>query len=231
MSPSRSKAQQRFFGMVRAKQKGELKDGSPAITKAAKNMKKKDVKDFASTKHKGLPKKVKKEKEKIEEAFGEKLDLYVQIIYRWLESQGYSESEIDAIFEDPDSIDIIQNAEYNGGHPIEDAAKKLIASDVGEPEEVSMPESLDNNYSYVNESLDNFVNEINIRSKDPEEVEIFIDTLLTALMERGLTSEEADFTLGQIEEYSLEKWAHQYRSDPEEINDIADGIVKYVFRK
>ena len=104
--PAKSKAQQRFMGMVRAKQKGELKDGSPAITKTAKNMKKKDVKDFASTKHKGLPKKVKK-KEKVEEAFGQKVELYVQIINRWLENQGYSEYEIDTILEDPDNMDVI----------------------------------------------------------------------------------------------------------------------------
>jgi hypothetical protein len=54
-----SKAQQKFFGMVRAKQKGEMDNASPEVSKAAKSMTKKDVKDFASTKHKGLP--VKKE--------------------------------------------------------------------------------------------------------------------------------------------------------------------------
>jgi len=52
-----SQAQQKFFGMVRAKQKGEMDNASPAVAKAAKSMSKKDVKDFAATKHKGLPKK------------------------------------------------------------------------------------------------------------------------------------------------------------------------------
>lgn len=58
--PSKSKNQQQFFGMVRALQKGELSpdEVSPEVRKAAKTMKKKDVKDFASTKHKGLPTKV-----------------------------------------------------------------------------------------------------------------------------------------------------------------------------
>jgi len=56
--PAKSKQQQKFMGMVRAAQKGELKDPSPAVKKAAKTMKKKNVEDFASTKHKGLPKKV-----------------------------------------------------------------------------------------------------------------------------------------------------------------------------
>lgn len=50
-----SKAQQRFFGMVDAYKKGDMPDASPAIKKAAKGMTKKEVKDFAKTKHKGLP--------------------------------------------------------------------------------------------------------------------------------------------------------------------------------
>jgi len=52
-----SRKQQRFFGMIRAAQKGEMKNPSPEVAKAAASMKKKDVKDFASTKHKGLPEK------------------------------------------------------------------------------------------------------------------------------------------------------------------------------
>ena len=58
-----SKSQQRFFGMVRQAQKtGEKKATSPEIAKVATSMSKSDVKDFAKTKHKGLPeKKVKKE--------------------------------------------------------------------------------------------------------------------------------------------------------------------------
>ena len=57
-----SKKQQRFFGMVRATQKGEMEKTSPEVSKAAASMSKSDVKDFAKTKHKGLPeKKVKKE--------------------------------------------------------------------------------------------------------------------------------------------------------------------------
>jgi len=60
--PALSKKQQRFFGIVRAIQKGELKPTTPETAKAAATMKKKDVKDFASTDHKGLPeKKVSKE--------------------------------------------------------------------------------------------------------------------------------------------------------------------------
>ena len=60
--PAVSKKQQRFFGIVRAIQKGEMAPTTPETAKAAADMKKSDVKDFASTKHKKLPeKKVAKE--------------------------------------------------------------------------------------------------------------------------------------------------------------------------
>lgn len=52
-----SKKQQRLMGMVRAAQKGEMKSPSETVAKLAKSMKKKDVKDFASTKHDDLPEK------------------------------------------------------------------------------------------------------------------------------------------------------------------------------
>ena len=49
-----SKKQQQFFGIVRAMQKGDMKKSGEAGD-VAKDMKKSDVKDFAKTKHKGLP--------------------------------------------------------------------------------------------------------------------------------------------------------------------------------
>jgi len=49
------------MGMVRAYQKGELKNASPAVKKAAKSMDKSDAKKYASTKHKGRPEKMNKE--------------------------------------------------------------------------------------------------------------------------------------------------------------------------
>ena len=57
--PAVSKKQQRFFGMVRAAQKGEAKAPSPEVSRVASRIKKSDAKDFASTKHKGLPMKKK----------------------------------------------------------------------------------------------------------------------------------------------------------------------------
>lgn len=52
-----STAQQKFMGMVHAAQKGD-KPASPEVAKVAKTMSKKAAKDFAATKHKGLPKHV-----------------------------------------------------------------------------------------------------------------------------------------------------------------------------
>ena len=58
--PASSKSQQRFFGVVKAMQKGDIPKKGRA-GKIAKQMSKKDVDDFASTKHKGKPEKVKRE--------------------------------------------------------------------------------------------------------------------------------------------------------------------------
>lgn len=58
---AKSKAQQRFFGMAHALQKGKKIPGASAeLKQVAKSMGKKDVKDFAKTKHKNLPTHVKK---------------------------------------------------------------------------------------------------------------------------------------------------------------------------
>lgn len=61
--PAVSKSQQRLFGIVRAVQKGEMAATTPEVANLAATMKKDDVKDFASTKHDGLPKKRKTLKE------------------------------------------------------------------------------------------------------------------------------------------------------------------------
>lgn len=81
--PAVSKAQQRFMGMVHATQKGDMEAPSKEVEKAADSMKKSDAKDFASTKHKGLPthvrefiKSVIREVLKSEGAFGSVVDPY-----------------------------------------------------------------------------------------------------------------------------------------------------------
>jgi len=79
--PSKSKQQQKFMGIVRAIQKGDQPASkfSKKAQDAADDMKKKDVEDFASTKHKGLPKKV-------EQALREKIRTMVE---DYVESCGY----------------------------------------------------------------------------------------------------------------------------------------------
>jgi predicted transcriptional regulator len=59
---STSQAQQKLFGMVHAAQSGE-KPTSAKVAKLAKSMPSSEVDKFASTKHKGLPKKVKENKD------------------------------------------------------------------------------------------------------------------------------------------------------------------------
>ena len=59
-----SKAQQRFFGMVRSAQKGKMKNPSSEVLDVADDISVKDAKKFAKTKHKGLPEK-KKMKENV----------------------------------------------------------------------------------------------------------------------------------------------------------------------
>lgn len=59
--PATSKSQQRLFGIVHSCQKNKNKNDicdSPNIKKLTKDVKKKDAKDFAKTKHKDLPEKV-----------------------------------------------------------------------------------------------------------------------------------------------------------------------------
>jgi len=65
-----SKQQQKFMGLALSVKRGDTPKGkvSKDVKDVAKKMSEKDLEDFASTKHKGLPKKVKKEETK--EGFG-----------------------------------------------------------------------------------------------------------------------------------------------------------------
>lgn len=138
--PAKSKKQQKFMGMVHAAQKGELDNPSKEVKKAAKSMKKKDAKDFASTKHKGLPEKVKE--------------------------------------------------------------------------------------TFVAMTLDDFLNE----SFEESNIEAFLDALMVSLMaDKGLTDQEADFVLGDLDPESIESWAREYEINPGSIDPIANEIINYTF--
>ncbi|CAB4143001.1 Protein of unknwon function DUF3008 [uncultured Caudovirales phage] len=73
--PATSKQQQKLMGIVHAIQKGEAdpSEFSKQAQQMAKDMKPSDVKDFASTKHKGLPTKKEELKEKIRAIIREKM--------------------------------------------------------------------------------------------------------------------------------------------------------------
>ena len=77
--PAQSKSQQKLMGIVHAIQKGDAnpKDFSKGAQQMAKDMDPKDVKDFASTSHKGLPdtkdEEIKKLKERIRTLVREKM--------------------------------------------------------------------------------------------------------------------------------------------------------------
>ncbi len=64
--PSRSKKQQRFFGLVHAYQKGDIENVSPEVKKVASEIDYEDARKFAKTKHKGLPEKVRKRRKRNE---------------------------------------------------------------------------------------------------------------------------------------------------------------------
>lgn len=59
---SKSKSQQRLFGMALAYKRGEFPDAPENVKQLAKDMSEKDLEDFAATKHKGIPNKAKKKK-------------------------------------------------------------------------------------------------------------------------------------------------------------------------
>jgi hypothetical protein len=73
--PATSKSQQKLMGIVHAIQKGDAdpSDFSKGAQQMAKDMKPGDVKDFASTSHKGLPDKKEAIKEKIRSIVREKM--------------------------------------------------------------------------------------------------------------------------------------------------------------
>ena len=62
--PSTSKSQQRLFGMVHAYQTGKLKNAPESVKRISKNISEEDARHFAETKHKGLPERKDKKKDK-----------------------------------------------------------------------------------------------------------------------------------------------------------------------
>ena len=72
--PARSKQQQKFFGLALAVKKGDVpkSDVSKDVKDIVDKMSKKDIEDFASTKHKGLPNKIEAQLEELIKKIDEK---------------------------------------------------------------------------------------------------------------------------------------------------------------
>ena len=116
--PSKSKAQQRFFGMVDAYKKGEMKNASNKIKKAADGMSMSDVKDFAETKHKGLPEKVEENIIRLTENDLHRMVMEaVKNILKEHESQDhiFSEKEMQWLYDNQDKLSPIQQKVLNAG--------------------------------------------------------------------------------------------------------------------
>ena len=116
--PSKSKAQQRFFGMVDAYKKGEMKNASSKIKKAADGMSMSDVKDFAETKHKGLLEKVEENIIRLTENDLHRMVMEaVKNILKEHESQDhiFSEKEMQWLYDNQDKLSPIQQKVLNAG--------------------------------------------------------------------------------------------------------------------
>ena len=116
--PSKSKAQQRFFGMVDAYKKGEMKNASSKIKKAANGMSMSDVKDFAETKHKGLPEKVEENIIRLTENDLHRMVMEaVKNILKEHDSQDhiFSEKEMQWLYDNQDKLSPIQQKVLNAG--------------------------------------------------------------------------------------------------------------------
>jgi hypothetical protein len=152
--PSVSKNQQIAAAIaLKAKEEGKSPKKGTASAQMAK-MSQDELKKFAKTKHAGLPRRVKKKKraKKVSEAFGQKLDTYIQIIDRWLENQEFTEQEIDTILNDPDNMDMIESGEAHGINPT------LIAQDL-KTEEILVGQAaqMHESQKFVAESINEFL--------------------------------------------------------------------------
>jgi hypothetical protein len=140
--PAQSKAQQRFMGMVHAVQKGDMEAPSKEVEKAADSMSDKAAKDFASTKHKGLPNKkesmkITKErlKELVKEVMTEESE-YQAFFQKALDKAGksipsMSDDEKKAFF---DKIDIAWNGKGEKNEALVGGQKELDVDKDGDIE-------------------------------------------------------------------------------------------------
>lgn len=122
--PAKSKAQQKLMGMVHAAQSGQIKSPSEKVQKLAKSMTKKSAADYASTKHKGLPKKVKKKPMK------ENMDYENKVGQLHMVQKPYSGCNMASLVYEVDPITGIQKhgvdaQTVHGVYPTQEEAQKV----------------------------------------------------------------------------------------------------------
>jgi hypothetical protein len=142
-----SRAQQKFMGMVHAAKKGE-QPASPAVATAAKGMSKKAARDFAATKHKGLPQHV---NEAIHRAFknGYSKEEILESLNVILESdKDYWRDLMKDIPEKGSTTKTVHKGhygtEYQGDNDEDDDGKKKIAAPAGEKRGRGRPKGVKN---------------------------------------------------------------------------------------
>jgi len=130
---AKSKAQQKFMGMVHAYKKGELKDVSDEVKKAAESIEDEEAEKFASTKHKGLPEHVDEMNELAERIIEEKPSAILDenmMVPDWL-----ADIPIPIRFKivSGESLSMIRESEGLEGIDIEEAYKRLSPRMKGKP--------------------------------------------------------------------------------------------------
>lgn len=181
--PAVSKAQQKFMGMVHAVQKGDMEAPSKEVEKAADSMKKSDAKDFASTKHKGLPmhkETITKErlKELVKEVMKEEAE-YQQFFKKALEKAGkgindMSDEEKKAFF---NKIDTAWN---NKGEKNEDLKGNQHKLDVDKDGDIEGDDLADLRAGKANEDVAGELPKAQIPSTVRQKLDIAIDKIKDA---------------------------------------------------
>ena len=116
--PAKSKQQQKFFGVVKAMQKGDIPKKGEAGD-VADDMTKKEVDKMASTKHKGLPKKV---KEIIRQELVKEISRRYQLTEKELDYQAPPDTDKDDIEVDPDTTFKVDLKHLLQKHKIKESA-------------------------------------------------------------------------------------------------------------
>ena len=165
--PAKSKAQQHLMGMVHATQTGQIKAPSEKVAKLAKSMTKKSAKDYASTKTKKLPAKVKKTKKESKKIVKENYENNVSNVHAVLNP--YPGCEVKDLVHE---IDPIMGASHlgidpeniHGVYPTEEEATKKAEEVHGK--HLDEMEKLEEKKESVSKKLTSMIDKLESKRKD-----------------------------------------------------------------